>query len=441
MKTLCTRCWPIISRLLRSPAFVPWCLAVAALLRLAWVFTIQAQPHSDFLWYYERAVSVATGQGYIWYGFPTAYFPPAYPVLLGVIFKLCGVSLLAAKLTSVCLQCGSAYLLYRVARRLFHSELTGRLSLLLFACYPNNIGYSSLLSSENLFIFLMLLGIATLLAAERRWWLLPFAGLVWGAAVFTRPQAVFIPLIFFALTAISTRNWRNVLLPFLTIHLLLVLLLLPWFARNRRVFQHPLITTTTGINLYIGNNPDANGTYVFTDRMLAALPTPNQTEYDFDIACRVAAERFIVEHPWHTAALLPLKLISLYISDFDSLYWNIDSVPKGHLLLMALLQSFHVLCQGYYLCFFVAFLAAVCSKRNRERLRARVGRFPWLGLGIILYFTAIYLVYYGTGRYHAPMMPWMLMYAAALLAAREEATNGTPINQPASATLVKTSQL
>jgi hypothetical protein len=33
----------------------------------------------------------------------------------------------------------------------------------------------------------------------------------------------------------------------------------------------------------------------------------------------------------------------------------------------------------------------------------------------MLYFIGIYLVYYGAARYHFPIIPWAIMYSAALL--------------------------
>lgn len=430
MRAAWAPCRRALDRLLSAPAFVPGCLAAAALLRLLWAAVVRVAPESDFFWYFERGLVLAARGEYNWFGAPTAYFPPGYPLLLAGLFKLAGPSLPAAILASVALQCGAVYLVYRLGRRLFASEYTGRLAMLLYACYPENVGFTSLLASEHLFIFLMLLGTALLLRARRHWGLLALCGVVWGLATLTRPQAVGIPALYFALAAWRAGSLRRLLLPCAVVHLLLALTLLPWFARNARVFGRLMVTSTTGVNLYIGNNPDANGTYVFTRRMFDAVPEPRGTELQFDDACRKTGQAFVREHPWRALALLPLKFGWLYAGDFISLYWNIRGVESASPRLAAALRLLRVPFQLYYLLLLAAFLAAVVPRRRRQAIAARAGAFPALGPGIVLYFTAVYLVYYGAARYHAPMMPWIIIYAAAL----------APLPAPGSATLIKESQ-
>jgi hypothetical protein len=67
--------------------------------------------------------------------------------------------------------------------------------------------------------------------------------------------------------------------------------------------------------------------------------------------------------------------------------------------------------QAYYL-----FLVAACAATLLLSLGTvrGGGGFPLLGLGIIAYFTLLGLLFYGSSRYHFPVMPWVAMYAAAL---------------------------
>lgn len=176
-----------LARLINHRAFVPLCLGAAIALRLAWVALVTPQPVSDFRWYYERASELANGQGYsvtaatYWPEYiippvllspamgrvPTAFWPVGYPAFLALIFTVSGPSLLAAKLANVALSAGVLLLSYRIAARLFASRLVAGGTLLLLGFYPDHIAYSSLLSTEILFLFLLLLGVALLLADRK----------------------------------------------------------------------------------------------------------------------------------------------------------------------------------------------------------------------------------------------------------------------------------
>jgi hypothetical protein len=62
--------------------------------------------------------------------------------------------------------------------------------------------------------------------------------------------------------------------------------------------------------------------------------------------------------------------------------------------------------------FFIASLVFGSWKRLRHG--KGIG-WPLMGITVIDYFVGIYLVYYGSPRYHFPIIPWVIMYSAALL--------------------------
>jgi hypothetical protein len=53
--------------------FVPASLVSAALVRLLWISLVHNPQIYDWLWYYQRAVSIASGHGYSVDGIPTAF--------------------------------------------------------------------------------------------------------------------------------------------------------------------------------------------------------------------------------------------------------------------------------------------------------------------------------------------------------------------------------
>jgi hypothetical protein len=73
---------------LDSPYFIHACFAVFIGVRISIVYFIPIEPHSDELWYYNRALGIAAGHGYSESGVPTAYWPIGWPGLLGIVFRL-----------------------------------------------------------------------------------------------------------------------------------------------------------------------------------------------------------------------------------------------------------------------------------------------------------------------------------------------------------------
>ena len=72
-----------ITRLVEHRYFVPVCVILSGLVRLLWIGLVHADQVYDWIWYYQRGVSIASGHGYYVDGIPTAYWPVGYPGFLG----------------------------------------------------------------------------------------------------------------------------------------------------------------------------------------------------------------------------------------------------------------------------------------------------------------------------------------------------------------------
>jgi 4-amino-4-deoxy-L-arabinose transferase-like glycosyltransferase len=82
-----------------------------------------------------------------------------------------------------------------MAKKLFRSELAGRAALLILSFYLNHIAYCSLVGSEIIFVFLLLLGVLLLISSGRKAWLVPVSGIVFGLACVVKPQTVLVPMV------------------------------------------------------------------------------------------------------------------------------------------------------------------------------------------------------------------------------------------------------
>jgi len=414
-------------RIFRAPAFVPFFLVAALVVRLCWVLAVEARPIDDFSWYYDRAVDLAAGRGLTVHGVPTAYWPVGYPLLLAGLFLLIGPSLLGAKLLNVALGVGIVWLSYRMAKRLFASEAAGRMALLLLAFHPNQIAYTSLTASETPFLFLMLLGCLILLRRKQRLRDDVLAGFVFGLGCLTKPTMLFVPAVFFGLSLLSRFRWASVARG-LVVYGALGLVILPWCVRNYEVFGRPVfIVTSGGINLLIGNNPMADGGYGRADPVSEALIEGEKDEGAREVLARTIAWRHIRENPWRTIGLVPFRLWSLYAKDVEGIYWNelAGGAVEGPVATrpMFLLK---ILAQLYYLAILAMFAAGVFSFYLTGRVPFPRPVQSAFGLGLIAYFTLVMVLLFGSSRLHFPLVPCFGWYAGAWLAARVTALEPGP---------------
>src|SRR5215471_3270358 len=170
----------LVNRIVMHRYFVPGCLCLAAVVRLFWIWFVDAEQVSDFFLYDQFARNIADGKGYSLNGIPTGYWPIGYPGLLGAVYYIVGKSILIGKLLNIALYLGAIFLTYRFSQRLFQSEYAARVTVCLLCFYPNHVAYTALLSSEILFVFLVALSAFAFEAARGRAGFLMLSGMFWG---------------------------------------------------------------------------------------------------------------------------------------------------------------------------------------------------------------------------------------------------------------------
>jgi len=422
-----------------SVYFIPFCLLLAFVLRLLWIIIIDSKPVSDSSWYFEKGIDIAGGLGYSIDGIPTAYYPAGYPMFLGLLFRVFGNSLLLAKLANIVLNLGILYSGYFTAKRLFCSELTGRITLLILAVYPNHIAYNSILSTEILFLFLLLGGAAFYVQSVERKWLVVLAGILWGLMCLVRPQGIFIPLIFIFTTGYITGNsFIKKLKTLIPVYAIIFIIMVPWVIRNYHVFKdYPVISTNDGINLLIGNNPYATGEYSLdsnalaytwdkgnryssADSLVKYLPVSKfWTSYgyqDENIAnkkLRNKAIEFIINNPKQEAKIFPKKLWLNYKKGNEGIGWAIAGLNLGSGIKKTFVSVFEKLANYFYYFIILIFIVFIFYTGVRIFINKQKIIFPATGLWIILYFTILALIYFGGYRFNFPSMPFFIMYFGA----------------------------
>lgn len=390
-------------------------LGVAVAVRVWWVATVDTQPVTDFAWYFDRAVSLAAGEGYHVDGAPTAYWPVGYPGFLAVFFSLFGPSLWLAKTLNLGLTVVSVWISWLVARRLFPNPWAAHLTALGLALYPSWVAYSSILASEPLFTVLTLGGTALLLAYRPRQWLwLGSAGAVFGLATLVRPQAVVLPAV--VLLCLAWYDQREVFRgsawkAALWVYGALAVTLVPWTVRNFESFGHfVFVSTNGGDNLLIGHHPASFGKYASPTKLAPEID--GMREIERDKASRQKAIEAIRADPARSLRLIGPKLKATFLSGTDAPYWAFQTKPRE--LIVPGMDSQRPL----FLWFssvskevptMLLVLSASGAILGLVRLVLGAPTLPATPLGVLLVTAGLVSLFFGNPRFAYPVVPFLLM--------------------------------
>lgn len=225
------------------------------------VFPMLAESDADF--YYQRAGDIASGD--IFNG--RAFLKwPLYAYLLAFLFKISANNILFIYALQFLSGLATCVLIYFIGRELF-DPATGLIAGLLYACYGLVVFYEGLLiyTSLSLFLnallFLLILKICQNPQAKNLFWL----GIFLGICTITQGN-----IVVFGVLAVICILWQNkagfiksirYFLGFcLGLGLVLSVLVLRSYVVDREI---TLLTGNTGLNFYIGNGPEADGTLVW----------------------------------------------------------------------------------------------------------------------------------------------------------------------------------
>jgi 4-amino-4-deoxy-L-arabinose transferase-like glycosyltransferase len=423
--------WP--AGRLRSPAtlaissrwYVWLIVGLALVVRLAALWAVAGiEPQIvDEQHYRQLATSLAQGDGFAWApSNPTSLRPPLYPTLIAGIWRLTGSeSLQAVRSVQVVLAVASIWLLYLLGARLFDRGTAASAALAL-ALYPSLIFSGVLLLTEVLFITIVLgaLYLTVVLLERPSWWLALASGAAFGLGALTRsvlwPFSIVV-VIFLALALPVPARTRLKYCSLLLAGFALVVA--PWSIRNtmlQRTFT--VVDTMGGLNLLMGNYE-----YTPEDRMwdgisltgaqswdapLLLVPRPEGgwTEGTKEHWAQRRAVQFMLAHPIVTARRSVLKLADLWGLERD---W-IAGVEKGYYqppVWFAVLSGAAVL-----IAYPAVLLAAIAGVFLAPPVFRRA---HWLLILLILFVSAIHSITFGHARYHLPLMPVLMLYAAAAL--------------------------
>lgn len=413
-----------LERLLMSRNALPVLFSTFVLLRVA-VLCVDVAPMSDGAWYFNRAASLARGDGYSESGHPTAYWPPGYPLVLAVLFKLFGTSVVVAKGFNLVCAVATAWLTLDLARRIFRSEAAGRLALLLLAIYPNSIGFTALLFTETFFTMLLLAGCWTMLV-----WNGPVraiaAGTIFGLATLVKAQSLVLIPMLFALVLLERRvslsRFVSTSLAAAATLVVCCAVVFPWSYRNHALLgEWVAISTNGGFTFLTGNNPSANGDYTPDDPLVTSIPRTIVNQIEADAEAKRRAVEWIKANPTNFVGLMPKKVFRLWAPDGES-EWFYQSGYASYDEHVGVFRSIRIINQVYYVFLLFGFVVTgFALAADRERRAATLPGWRWLPYLVALFPTLIALVFSGQSRFHFPVMPLVMMTVGWLLMRKSSA--------------------
>lgn len=359
-------------------------------------------------------------------GHPTAFWPVGYPGFLASIFFVFEASPRIAAIAQLILSALSSLIVLSLARRLFGSDTTGRLSILILAIYPNQIEYVGILLPETLVTFLLL----SMLWAFVTW---PgpigaaVAGCLAGALVLTKPQFILLVILLPVIT-ISSRRSRTARFRSAALVVVTIIVVAPWTYRNWSTFHAFVpVSANDGINLLVGNNPSARGDYTPNDPLVASVGHPNVAEQiAVNRRARDAALMWIWENPIAASALLPRKVWRLWAPDGEA-EWSYQAGFSEYEANAVLFRFVRGLNQAFYVAILAAYITSIPLYLQTRLFRDE----PWTLFGhfVVLVTTMVSLIFFGHSRFHFPAMPWIIMYGAWWLAMRRVSVVSPPLTR------------
>lgn len=372
-------------------------LAAAFLLRVAWALAAGDQQRFwDSDSYITIADNLIAGKGFIW-GDQVAGRPPLYPLMVAATrVTLFGRQFLALYLVQVGLGTLSVLFFWLSARRLFGGVAAGVTALVL-AAYPFHVFYVGTVLSETLFIFLLsaLFLLLVKLIQDGSLTAAGLCGIFCGAAFLTRPSVLGLAVIFAAIAAWRVKGMARGLSAAALILALAFLTALPWGLRNRAATGHFIISATgMGASLYDGLGPQADGSsdmnFLNEMRELDAMGEIERDRYLRDKALAAAAD----------SPLRVLRLAAVKAWRFWAPVPNSERFRSPLYILVSLLAVAPI-----YIFAFAALFGGVLKPANLLTIAAAP-----------VYFTILHTVFVGSTRYRAPVMPLVIMAAAAAFA-------------------------
>lgn len=387
--------------------------AVALVLRLAWVLAVDRDgfAKNDAFFYHFSGYTIGHGDVYgDAFGVPTARWPPGYPALLAVLYRITGWHAVAGEVLNAVLGAITVPLLHRLAKPVF-GQRVAFIAAAMLCVMPGPILWTDLTVTETLFTLLLVVFFLLMMRSRPTWAWAVAIGVFLGLVTLTRSEA----LVWFVVPFVLWRReagWK-VMIPRLAVAgAVFLLVLTPWAIRNTRAMGSFIpLSTNAGETLYAGHNPNADGMQNYPSQELTdSFGTGKEWELRWSKGLQSRAIDYMVSHPVQEVARIPKKVLALLRGDSWAFDWlNQEPYPTlgptwtTYVSVVADLAWFTLLA--------LTLVGVVGLGRAVWRQRLMVGIATVFITLLVLYG----FVYYGNYRYRLPYEPLMMVVAAVVV--------------------------
>lgn len=366
----------------------------------------------DSLFHDRWAESIASG--HVW-GQEAFFRAPFYIYILGLIYSIFGHSILAARIFGHLVGLISVFLTWRLAGRLF-SKRAGYIAALIHALYPMAVYFESELLVDSFFMMLFQLSILQLLIGTENRKLGGFilTGIIIGFAAITRPLILALIPVYIVWILIAIRPLVESIKRAALVVLAMILIILPVTIRNYVVADDFVpVASSGGINLFIGNNADADG-------ISAVMPSPLGRSWEIkDIKYLAEKETgremkaseisdFWLNKGMQWIKENPGRFTRLYIK---KLYYCINTAELSNNRNLNLFRKSLAVLKfnpfNFGLIFALAVFSLVLIIQNRIMNKERL-----LIIAFIVFYFALISLFFINARFRLPAVPLIIIFAA-----------------------------
>lgn len=395
-------------------------LSLGIFLRILWIINVPTMPVSDFNLYYQAAESIANGTGFRVYGYLSAYEPIGYPAFLALVFKIFGSNILTGKIANIFLAAISLIFTYLITKTALGKKNIALWAMFLLAVLPLHILYTSTLCTEIIFtaVFMAVTFLITLQNKNRPIYIL--LGILLGILSLIKPYMMVYQFAFFTLELIEIKNIKKCIKNLLVISIFMALIICPWAIRNYTVFNKIIpVSTNGGYNLYVNNNPAANGSWqdpfkIPSSPLLVYKHSEDKfwDEVKVDEIGKKYAYNWIIHNPLNFCKIGFMKLSNVFIK-YDNGYWSVNKLENNKTFKYTAILSninknihkftFFILCM-----FLITSFYDLIVKKYIEHL-------PLIIIMNLSFYILITFVFEGQPRYLFPLWPLFIISFCYLL--------------------------
>jgi 4-amino-4-deoxy-L-arabinose transferase-like glycosyltransferase len=389
---------------------------VALLLRLAYVLLYPQQPvRADAANYDALGWSLSQGLGYTGAGADAdVYWAPGYPAMLAAVYAIAGHSVGLVRIVQAVLSSFLPVIAGLIAVRLF-GRRTALVAALLCAVYPAFIAYSGLLLTETVFM---------LLVAATVYWLLDIStsssltslvglGVLVGITSLVRAETMMLPLFAFIALRLFFRDRSTTVRQWIVIYAAVFLTIAPWTVRNYMVTRQLILLTVHDADVLWISSYKEELLELDTEREPYRSLVAGLSQVEAANVLRREGIRNIVDDPGTYLWLSLKRLPRLWIGGHSNVFVGMEDSIGAYLARgqhgVAFIKM-SMLGANCLLVLLGAYGAYVAAARGMADTRSLV----ILGAPVV-FVTAVHFVLFATPRFHVPVMPYLLTFAAVAI--------------------------